>query len=129
MKILIIRHAAPDYANDSITEKGHREAEILSRSLAKLDIKEFYVSKLGRARDTLAYTLEKLNKEAIVCDWLKEFPIVINKPNEAKSCAWNWRPLDWTADDRYYSMNEWATTSVMLESWMKLLLCTRIHRR
>ena len=30
MTIYIIRHAEPDYARDSLTEKGWREAELLS---------------------------------------------------------------------------------------------------
>ena len=33
MNIYIIRHAEPDYARDSLTEKGWREAELLSRRL------------------------------------------------------------------------------------------------
>ena len=30
MKLLIVRHAEPDYSIDSLTEKGWREAEYLS---------------------------------------------------------------------------------------------------
>ena len=36
MTIYIIRHAEPDYARDSLTEKGWREAELLSHRLAKI---------------------------------------------------------------------------------------------
>ena len=35
MKILIIRHAEPDYSIDSLTEKGHREAALLAEKLSK----------------------------------------------------------------------------------------------
>ena len=35
MTIYIIRHAEPDYARDSLTEKGWREAALLSHRLAK----------------------------------------------------------------------------------------------
>ena len=58
MKIMIIRHAEPDYSIDSLTEKGWKEAELLSEKLKDMDIKNFYVSPLGRARDTacLLYT-------------------------------------------------------------------------
>lgn len=52
MKILIIRHGEPDYSIDSLTEKGWREAELLSRRLAPFNIRDFYVSPLGRAQDT-----------------------------------------------------------------------------
>ena len=30
MKLLIIRHADPDYEIDSLTETGHREARLLA---------------------------------------------------------------------------------------------------
>ena len=62
MKILLVRHAEPDYTIDSLTPKGRREAELLSRRLCKLDVKNFYVSPQGRARDTASYTLSKLNR-------------------------------------------------------------------
>lgn len=52
MKLLMVRHADPDYSIDSLTEKGWKEAELLSGRLSKLTVKEFYVSPLGRAKDT-----------------------------------------------------------------------------
>ena len=36
MRLLFIRHAEPDYSIDSLTEKGWKEAELLSRRLAQL---------------------------------------------------------------------------------------------
>ena len=59
MKLVIVRHGDPDYSIDSLTEKGWKEVEYLSERLAKLDVKEFYVSPLGRARDTASLTLKK----------------------------------------------------------------------
>ena len=52
MKILIVRHADPDYSIDSLTKTGWREAELLSQRLTKLDVTAFYQSPLGRAQDT-----------------------------------------------------------------------------
>ena len=49
MRILMIRHGDPDYVNDTLTEKGWREAAILSERIAKMKVDEFYVSPLGRA--------------------------------------------------------------------------------
>ena len=40
MKILIIRHGDPDYENDTLTEKGHKEAEYLAERLIKYPIKD-----------------------------------------------------------------------------------------
>ena len=56
MKLLIVRHGDPDYTIDSLTEKGWREAEFLSERLTKLEIRDFYVSPLGRAKDTASPT-------------------------------------------------------------------------
>ena len=70
MRILLIRHAEPDYSIDSLTPKGRVEAELLSRRMVHYDVRDFYVSPLGRAKDTAAYTLEKLGREAEVLPWL-----------------------------------------------------------
>ena len=65
MKLMLIRHAEPDYAVDSLTEKGRREAELLSRRLARIpDISGIYVSPLGRAQDTAAL-MDKAVKEIL----------------------------------------------------------------
>ena len=80
MKLLIVRHGDPDYDIDSLTEKGWKEVEYLSQKLSKLDVKAFYVSPLGRAKDTAAPTLKKMGRTATECEWLKEFPCQIWRP-------------------------------------------------
>ncbi len=80
MKLLIVRHGDPDYTIDSLTEKGWREAEFLSERLTKLEIRDFYVSPLGRAKDTASPTLKKMNRTATECDWLREFDVLIDRP-------------------------------------------------
>ncbi|MFR2935372.1 MAG: histidine phosphatase family protein, partial [Ruminococcus sp.] len=52
MKLLFIRHGDPDYEIDSLTEKGWKEAALLAERVSQLEVKTFYVSPLGRARDT-----------------------------------------------------------------------------
>lgn len=58
MKLIIIRHGDPDYTVDSLTPTGWKEAELLSERISGMNIKDFYVSPLGRARDTASCTLE-----------------------------------------------------------------------
>ena len=41
MRILIIRHGDPDYERDTLTEKGHREAQLLANRLGKEKIDYF----------------------------------------------------------------------------------------
>ena len=62
MKLLFIRHGDPDYTIDSLTEKGWKEAEFLSEKIAALDVRDFYVSPLGRAKDTASCTLKKTGR-------------------------------------------------------------------
>ena len=73
MKILIIRHAEPDYSVDSLTEKGFCEAELLSQFLMSLNISDVYCSTMGRAQATAKPFLEKSGLSAENCDWLREF--------------------------------------------------------
>nr|AIF25964.1 putative phosphoglycerate mutase [uncultured bacterium Ad_095_K16_contig2] len=64
MRILLIRHGEPDYATDSLTEKGKREALLLSERLAKIPASAYYVSPLGRAKETAEYTLRLVGRQA-----------------------------------------------------------------
>lgn len=96
MRILLIRHGEPDYAHDSLTEKGFREARLLSDRLVKESIDDFYVSPLGRAQDTIRPTLERLGRTAETLPWLAEFRGYVYGP-EGKRIAWNLAPHYWTA--------------------------------
>jgi len=119
MQILIIRHGDPDYSIDSLTEKGWKEAEFLADRLSKLEIKEFYVSPLGRAKDTASLTLKKMKREAVELPWLQEFfRAEIAKPNAKKerTIAWDWLPQDWTAEQKYYDKERWHDTPIMRDS-------------
>lgn len=78
MRLLFIRHGDPDYANDTLTEKGRREAALLAERAADLGLGSCYVSPLGRAQDTAAYSMDKLGLTARTLEWLKEFPAQID---------------------------------------------------
>ena len=114
MKLMIVRHADPDYSIDSLTPVGWEEARLLAERMAKLDITDFYVSPLGRARDTASLTLEKMDRKAEVCPWLREFEAPIYKPDSPKpGCTWDWLPQDWTVEPRYYDPDRWTDPEVM----------------
>lgn len=119
MRILIIRHGEPDYAHDTLTEKGWREAELLSQRLEKEDIKKIYVSPLGRARDTAKPTLVKKGMEATVCDWLQEFPVRVDRSdmNAGKNYVlWDWLPDHWTENEEFYDAEKWTTGPIIRDS-------------
>lgn len=115
MRLLMIRHGDPDYSIDSLTEKGWKEAELLSERLAKMDIDTFYVSPLGRAKDTASLTLKKMNRTAKEYDWLREFWPLIDRPDvkNHKAICWDFLPQDWTADGRYFLRDRWYDTEEM----------------
>lgn len=120
MKLIIIRHGDPDYTIDSLTEKGWREARLLAERVAGLDATAFYVSPLGRARDTASFSLEKMNREAEILPWLKEFDAPIIKPGETElSGTWDWLPSVWTEEQQYYDKNDWSQTEVMKQGDVK----------
>ncbi len=97
MRLLIIRHGDPDYENDTLTEKGWREARLLAERICQMDIRDFYVSPLGRAKATASCTLEKMNHTAVTHEWLREFAPSIRRPDVAcgRTIAWDWLPADW----------------------------------
>lgn len=116
MKLIIVRHGDPDYSIDSLTERGWKEAELLSESLVKTPADEYYVSPLGRARDTASLTMQKLGREPVVLDWLREFPAAIHRPDrpeETAVCCWDWLPQDWAADERFFSADAWLDNEIM----------------
>ena len=116
MKLTIVRHGDPDYSIDSLTPTGWEEARLLADRLCKLDVKAFYCSPLGRARDTASFTLKALNREAEILPWLKEFPPQIFKPHRTvPDVAWDWLPADWTSEPAYFQMDDWAQTPPMAQ--------------
>lgn len=116
MKLLIIRHGDPDYSVDSLTPTGWKEAALLAERISRLDVKAFYVSPLGRARDTASLTLKKMGREAEVMPWLREFAPAMRQPwSPEPTCIWDWLPQDWTAEPVFYQKDHWFHAPVFRE--------------
>ena len=114
MRLLIVRHGDPNYEKDTLTDRGWKEAELLSDRLCQMDIKAFYMSPLGRARDTASVTLEKLNRTAEIMPWMREFDGKILRPDaEGEAIVWDWLPADWTGVPDYYDRDRWCRTEIM----------------
>ena len=118
MKILIIRHGDPDYANDSLTEKGRKEAELLSRRLLKENIDHVYCSTLGRARRTIEPYLIKSEKTAAYCEWLREFDYSkIALPYlEHKKLPWDLQPEFVNNNPDLYLPDKWREVECIKDS-------------
>jgi broad specificity phosphatase PhoE len=121
MKLVFIRHGDPDYKNDTLTEKGWREAELLAERILNWKVENFYCSPLGRAKDTASILLKKVKREAIICDWLQEFnapvdnliPDEIRQNPEQKRIPWDFLPSYWTAEPKMYDKDIWMDTQIM----------------
>ena len=116
MKILLIRHADPDYEADSLTPQGWKEARLLAERISAMDLCKFYVSPLGRAKDTASLTLQKMQRQAQECLWLREFAPLIRRPDQQKpSIVWDWLPQDWTAVKAFYEKDAWMHQEAMVQ--------------
>ena len=67
-----VRHGDPIYDPDSLTERGHKQAEALSKRLSLYGLDEIYTSDSTRAQMTAEPTLKALGKEKTVLDWTNE---------------------------------------------------------
>ena len=110
MRILIIRHADPDYAIDSLTEKGWREAKLLADRFEKEKIDYFYSSPLGRAKNTCIEVAKRkgMEEQITVQEWLKEFPLRLQLPgNNKETRVWDILPEYWTNESILYDRTRW----------------------
>jgi len=110
MRLLIIRHGDPDYANDTLTEKGHKEAKLLAEKLKGEKIDYIYSSPLGRARHTCDYTARALGKENEVVEkeWLREFGCPLTLPSgRERRIPWDMLPTEWAENPKMYDPENW----------------------
>lgn len=113
MRIIFIRHGDPDYKNDTLTEKGWREAKLLAKRVSQWPVKEFYCSPLGRAKDTASFSLEKMGRKAVIYDWLREFTYLITDPTTGRyGVPWDFMPSYWTKDPLFYEKDHWHEAPV-----------------
>ena len=118
MRILIIRHGDPDYANDTLTEKGRREAKLLAEKLKKEKIDYIYTSPLGRAKDTCMYAANALGMEnqVVVEPLFREFncdKAVVLPDGTERHLIWDLLPEYWTKEKELYDLEAWKMHSAL----------------
>jgi len=72
MRLYIVRHADPDYPNNTITAAGHLEAAALGDRLKSAGLTHLYASPLGRAVHTMEYTAKATGLGHEIEDWTAE---------------------------------------------------------
>ena len=112
MRLIFVRHAEPDYKNNTLTEKGFREAAILAERTARWQkVREAYVSPLARAQLTAEPCLEKMHLQAATCEWLQEFLVPVTDPvTGVKSILWDFSPAYFTKEPGFYTAKGWLDT-------------------
>ena len=118
MRIVIVRHAEPDYSIDSLTQKGWREAELVSKRLEKLSVDAVFCSPLGRAKDTMKPYLEKVGKTAEICDWLREFnhKQVIDPDTQTSRIVWDFKPEFLDQNQEFFNKDDWKNVGFVAQS-------------
>ena len=100
MRILLIRHAIPDYQHDSLLPEGRLEAEALARIAPEMDLGDCYVSPFGRAQETAAPVCKAAGKTPVTLPWLREFQAYVRMDKDrALSEAYHWKPLPESLQD------------------------------
>ena len=117
MRIVFVRHGEPDYKNDTLTEKGWREAELAAKRISEWKVTDFYCSPLGRAKDTASCTLKLVNREAAILPWMSEFSYSIDDPTTGRhSIPWDFVPSFWTNEPLMYDIDKWVESDVMKQN-------------
>ncbi|MCR4989825.1 MAG: histidine phosphatase family protein [Lachnospiraceae bacterium] len=107
MKLIFIRHAEPDYINDSITEKGRNEALLLSKRIKDWHVTKCYVSPQGRAKATAEPSLKELGMEAEVIPFLHEYAHNVTHPLTGRTgVPWDFVASDWTKYDCNFDLED-----------------------
>ncbi len=101
MKIIFVRHGDPNYANDCLTELGHKQAAAAAERLAHEKIDAFFSSSCGRARETCEYIADRHGKksEVQILDFIREM-------------AWGAKDEN---DHLYASGHPWKTATKIVE--------------
>jgi probable phosphoglycerate mutase len=104
MKLILVRHGDPDYARDSLTEKGIEQVKLLSEKLEKEKIDEIYVSPMGRAKLTAEYTINRKPEVPFkILKWLHE----LNGNYKDSLWAWNDHGCDRLEEVDKFNLNNW----------------------
>jgi broad specificity phosphatase PhoE len=107
MRLFIVRHADPDYPNNTITPAGHLEARALSERFGRLGLDRIYASPLGRALHSMQYTADKLGMGHTVEEWTAERGQCRVKGDWGEYCVWDVPGEHIRARAPYVSHDNW----------------------
>ena len=101
MRLVLVRHAEPNYELDCLTERGHRQAKVAAERLLNEGIEEIYSSPMGRARQTAQAFSDASGIQKIeILDFMHE--IRFGLENDLYNEEWS----PWVASDRMISQGQ-----------------------
>jgi broad specificity phosphatase PhoE len=128
MLIYLIRHADPDYPNNTITPAGHLEARALGERMGKVGLNRIYCSPLGRARDTMRYIAEKIGLTAQIEPWTAELTTRLKSGPCAGNMIWDLHGEIIREKQPYPSAENWQSIPDLGDAEFKETLdCLRNH--
>ncbi|MBQ6398555.1 MAG: histidine phosphatase family protein [Clostridia bacterium] len=92
MRIIFVRHGEPNYEKDCLTETGKRQAAAAAERLVREGITTVYSSPMGRARETAAFTAERLGLPIRTLDYMHEI---------------SWGGEDTPAEGHPWTLSQW----------------------
>ncbi len=108
MRLFLIRHADPDYPNDSITPAGRLEAAALAQRMKKLGPDRIYSSPMGRARVTMQFTADAVGMPGTIENWTAELSHCrIDLPGWKNMCVWDTPAELIRAKEPYVTADNW----------------------
>ena len=103
MRLILIRHGDPDYANDCLTEKGRRQAVLLAEALAVVHVDLIFASPMGRAQLTARPAAERKKLPVTTLPWLHE----LDGNYDGNLWSWNQRGADAFREATPMSLENW----------------------
>lgn len=114
MRMIFVRHAEPDYENDTLTEKGFLEAAAFSDFYKDLNVNAIYSSPLNRALLTAkAFAKNHLETKFEIIPEFREFNneeariSKFKKENGRNSITWDFKPKDICKDKVLFDYNNY----------------------
>lgn len=122
MHLYIVRHADPDYQNNSLTPQGFREAEALSKRFAAHGLNHIYTSDTVRAIETARCSADLLELPYHITPWLLEPETLRIRQNGKRYALWDTFGETIRAESPMPTQADWHTrapfdTPDVLQMW------------
>ena len=111
MLLFIVRHGDPIYNPDSLTPKGHLQANALAKRFAVNGLDKIYSSPLIRAQQTAQPTCDILGLPMQIEEWTSESlaaeSFFVTRPDGSRGWVFHQNPTILKNDDSHTLVDNW----------------------